>query len=40
MDHQENQAPQVENVEATQHVDENNTQNVTQTEGKKAYLHY
>lgn len=39
MDHQENQAPQVENVETTQHVEENTTQNVVQTEGKKARLH-
>lgn len=40
MDHHENQAPQVENVEVPQHVEENNTQNVTQTERKKAYLDY
>ncbi len=39
MDHQENQAPQVENVETAQHAEENGTQNVAQTEGKKACLH-
>lgn len=34
MENHENQAPQVENVETTQKVEETNTQNETHSEGK------